>query len=78
MQDCGHPFYAGNYNMFFEAIKAAHPHMTVIANCPLGGRAPTEMYDWHLYTTSGSSSFHTLLRKQLPALSLSLLELPAS
>lgn len=52
MQDCGHPFYEENYVAFYNAIKAAHANMTIIANCDLGTKGPTEMFDWHLYTSS--------------------------
>ena len=52
MQDCGHPFYEENYAAFYHAIKAAHANMTVIANCNLGMQGPTEMFDWHLYTSA--------------------------
>lgn len=51
MQDCGHPYYAENYQVFYEAIKAARPNITVIANCDLGAQGYTEMFDWHMYTS---------------------------
>ena len=52
LQDCGHPSYIGNYLAFYFAIKAHHPHMKLIANCDLGDAAPTEVYDWHMYTSA--------------------------
>ncbi|EIE26157.1 glycoside hydrolase, partial [Coccomyxa subellipsoidea C-169] len=52
-QDCGHPSYIGNYISFYFAIKARHPHMQLIANCPLGNAAPTDLFDWHIYTSTG-------------------------
>ncbi|KAK9907267.1 hypothetical protein WJX75_000303 [Coccomyxa subellipsoidea] len=52
-EDCGHPSYIGNYISFYFAIKARHPHMQLIANCPLGDAAPTDIFDWHMYTSTG-------------------------
>ena len=52
MQDCGHPYYVGNYIAFYYALRQAYPHMQLIANCNLGQDAPTDMWDWHLYTNS--------------------------
>ncbi len=51
-QDCGHPAYIGNYLAFFFAIKAHHPHIRLVANCPLGDAAPNEIFDWHMYTSA--------------------------
>ena len=51
-QDCGHPFYVANYIAFYAALRVAYPHMQLIANCDLGQAAPTDMWDWHLYTNS--------------------------
>jgi hypothetical protein len=51
-QDCGHPSYTSNYVSFYFAIKARYPHMQLIANCPMGDAAPTDVFDWHMYTTS--------------------------
>lgn len=50
MQDCGKPYYLQNYLAFFEALRAVHPRLRLIANCDMGGSAPTDLYDWHLYT----------------------------
>ena len=52
LQNCGHPAYVGNYLAFYFAIKAHHPHMKLIANCDLGDAAPTEVFDWHMYTSA--------------------------
>lgn len=52
VQDCGHPAYIGNYLAFFFAIKAHHPHIRLVTNCPLGDAAPTEIFDWHMYTSA--------------------------
>ena len=52
VQDCGHPAYIGNYLAFFFAIKAHHAHIRLVANCPLGDAAPTEIFDWHMYTSA--------------------------
>jgi hypothetical protein len=49
-QDCGKPYYETNYRAFYEAIKAVHPHMRLIANCELGKDAPSDLWDWHWYT----------------------------
>ena len=51
-QDCGHPAYLGNYISFYFTIEAHYPHLRLIANCPLGDAAPTEIFDWHMYTTA--------------------------
>ena len=52
LQDCGHPSYIGNYISFYFTIKAHYPHLRLIANCPLGDAAPTEIFDWHMYTSA--------------------------
>ena len=52
MQNCGHPAYIGNYIAFYFTIKARYPHMRLIANCPLGDAAPTNTFDWHMYTSA--------------------------
>ena len=44
------PFYTTNYDLFYGALKAAHPNLTLIANCDLGADAPLELWDWHVYT----------------------------
>lgn len=49
-EDCGKPYYVQNYLAFFFAIKQHYPHMTLIANCNMNQDAPTELWDWHLYT----------------------------
>ena len=54
LQDCGKQFYTGNYLAFYRAIKQAWPHLQLIANCDMGGEAPTDIYDWHWYTAAGS------------------------
>ena len=51
-QDCGKPWYVENYIAFFTAIRAQHPHMRLISNCDMGDHAPTDLFDWHLYTDS--------------------------
>ncbi|KAK9814829.1 hypothetical protein WJX72_012237 [[Myrmecia] bisecta] len=50
-EDCGKPFYTTNYLAFFFAIRARYPHMRLIANCHMGLDAPTDLWDWHAYTT---------------------------
>ena len=36
IQDCGKPFYTGNYIAFASALRMVHPHMRLIANCDMG------------------------------------------
>ena len=57
MQDCGKPYYLENYIAFFEALRAVHPHLRLVANCNMGDSAPTDLYDWHVYT--GAHMCHT-------------------
>ncbi|GAB4817965.1 hypothetical protein N2152v2_005011 [Parachlorella kessleri] len=49
-EDCGKPYYVNNYLAFFGAISAKYPHMRLIANCDMGQDAPTDLWDWHIYT----------------------------
>ena len=51
-QDCGRPYYVEDYNAFYAAIKAVYPDMVLIANCPMGAAAPTDLWDWHSYDAS--------------------------
>ncbi|EFN58711.1 hypothetical protein CHLNCDRAFT_140355 [Chlorella variabilis] len=39
-----------NYLALYSAIKAAHPHLRLIANCHLGDLGPTEIWEYHVYT----------------------------
>lgn len=50
VQDCGKPWYVENYLAFFFALRTGHPHLRLIANCDMGDAAPTDIYDWHIYT----------------------------
>ena len=50
LQDCGKPWYVENYIAFFAAIRARYPHMRLISNCDMDPHAPTDLFDWHLYT----------------------------
>lgn len=52
VQDCGKPWYTENYIAFFTAIRAKYPHVRLISNCDMGDHAPTDLFDWHLYTDS--------------------------
>ena len=52
MQDCGKPWYVENYIAFFAAIRARYPHMRLISNCDMDPHAPTDLWDWHMYTDS--------------------------
>ncbi|KAL0055122.1 hypothetical protein WJX82_007357 [Trebouxia sp. C0006] len=49
-EDCGKPWYVENYIAFFAAIRALYPHMRLISNCDMDPHAPTDLFDWHLYT----------------------------
>jgi len=49
-EDSGMPYYATNYLAFYEALKIAYPNITLIANAPMLDQAPTDMYDYHVYT----------------------------
>lgn len=48
-QDCGRQYYIEDYNLFYNAIKAQYPNITLISNCPMGDAAPTDLWDWHAY-----------------------------
>ena len=52
MQDCGKPWYVENYIAIFAAIRARYPHMRLISNCDMEVHAPTDIFDWHMYTDS--------------------------
>ncbi len=55
-QDCNKPWYRENYIAFFEALRYSYPHLRLIANCNMGDGAPTDLYDWHIYTGANRSS----------------------
>lgn len=38
-----------NYAVFFGALRAAHPHLQLIANCQLGDLAPTQLWEYHVH-----------------------------
>jgi hypothetical protein len=48
------PFYTTNYDLFYGALKATYPNLTLIANCDLGADAPLDLWDWHVYTNPQS------------------------
>ncbi len=50
LQDCGKPWYVENYIAFFTAIRSKYPHMRLISNCDMTDHAPTDLFDWHMYT----------------------------
>lgn len=50
LQDCGKPFYEGNYIAFASALRMRYPHLQLIANCDMANSAPQDLYDWHWYT----------------------------
>jgi len=39
-----------NYIAFFTDIRSKHPHMRLISNCDMADHAPTDLFDWHMYT----------------------------
>lgn len=49
-EDCGKWMYLNNYLAFFGALRGAHPHLRLISNCDMGRDAPTDIWDWHIYT----------------------------
>lgn len=62
-EDCGKPYYRGNYLKFFAAIKKAYPDIQVISNCDGSSYAldhPADMYDYHIYTSANDmfSKYH--------------------
>ena len=59
VQDCNKPWYRENYIAFFEALRYSYPHLRLIANCDMGDGAPTDLYDWHIYTGAKRSPSQT-------------------
>lgn len=53
-EDCGKWMYLQNYLQFFGAVRARYPHMRLISNCDMGQDAPTDLWDWHVYTNPQS------------------------
>lgn len=49
-EDCGKPYYVSNYLLFYGALHAKYPHLRLISNCDMGAGAPTDLWDWHVYT----------------------------
>lgn len=49
-EDCGKPYYVANYLLFYGALRATHPQLRLISNCDMGAGAPTDLWDWHIYT----------------------------
>ncbi|KAK2080720.1 hypothetical protein QBZ16_000574 [Prototheca wickerhamii] len=49
-EDCGKPYYVANYFLFYGALRATHPQLRLISNCDMGAGAPTDLWDWHIYT----------------------------
>lgn len=49
-EDCGKPYYLNNYLAIFAGLRARHPGLRLISNCDMGADAPTDMFDWHVYT----------------------------
>lgn len=54
-EDCGKPYYRGNYLRFYDALKKSYPDIQIISNCD-GSAAPldhpADMYDFHIYTSA--------------------------
>ena len=44
------PFYMQNYLAFYSAIKVSYPHMRLISNCDMKMDAPTDIWEYHVYT----------------------------
>lgn len=54
-EDCGKPYYQGNYLKFYDALKKAYPDIQVISNCDGSSRPldhPADLYDFHIYTSA--------------------------
>ena len=45
----GEPYYLKNFPLFYKAIKAAYPHLPLIANCNDDALKPFELWDFHTY-----------------------------
>lgn len=73
-EDCGKPSYLTNYLLFFGAVRARYPHMRLISNCDMGPDAPTDLWDWHIYTnpTDMFKRRRRVQRQDAPELSLHL------
>ncbi|XP_068658337.1 alpha-L-arabinofuranosidase 1-like [Aristolochia californica] len=59
-EDCGKPYYRGNYLKFYYAIKDAYPDIKIISNCDGSSRQldhPADMYDFHTYPNNANSMF---------------------
>ncbi|XP_044506764.1 alpha-L-arabinofuranosidase 1-like [Mangifera indica] len=56
-EDCGKPFFRGNYIKFYDAIKLAYPDIGIISNCDGSNRIlqhPADFYDFHIYTDANN------------------------
>ena len=42
--------YLQNYIAFWGALHAAYPHLRLIASCDMGQDAPTDLWEYHVYT----------------------------
>ncbi|XP_068663532.1 alpha-L-arabinofuranosidase 1-like [Aristolochia californica] len=59
-EDCGRPYYRGNYLKFYYAIKDVHPDIKIISNCDGSSHQldhPADMYDFHTYTKYANNMF---------------------
>jgi len=56
-EDCGKPYYRGNYIKFYYAIKTAYPDIQIISNCDGSSKSldhPADLYDYHIYTSASN------------------------
>ncbi|KAH6779538.1 alpha-L-arabinofuranosidase 1 [Perilla frutescens var. hirtella] len=56
-EDCGKPYYRGNYLKFYTAIKHAYPDIKIISNCDGSSQPldhPADFYDYHIYSNAKS------------------------
>ncbi|XP_021745585.1 alpha-L-arabinofuranosidase 1-like [Chenopodium quinoa] len=54
-EDCGKPYYQGNYLKFYDALRNAYPDIQVISNCDASSTPlnhPADLYDFHIYTSA--------------------------
>ncbi|XP_021749277.1 alpha-L-arabinofuranosidase 1-like [Chenopodium quinoa] len=54
-EDCGKPYYQGNYLKFYDALRKAYPDIQVISNCDASSTPlshPADLYDFHIYTSA--------------------------
>ncbi|MEW5298572.1 MAG: hypothetical protein WDW36_001679 [Sanguina aurantia] len=50
---CLRPWYKQHYTRFSTVLRAAHPHLKLLANCDLGEGADFDMWEFHTYRPTG-------------------------